>query len=144
VIKRKMPKWHVKRAHHADWPQPQRPASYTATHNDAVQVLGGKNIRVLRSTLEEAYNAGVQVTQDYSATTDLRIRDNWIDGGFCSINLAHKKLASMSGITVTGNRFGRSQRFVDCAIISSQATILTHSGNVWDDSDEPVRISNGG
>ncbi|MDQ3423034.1 MAG: hypothetical protein M3510_06530, partial [Actinomycetota bacterium] len=30
VIKRKMPKWHVKRAHHADWPQPQRPASYTA------------------------------------------------------------------------------------------------------------------
>jgi len=30
VIKRKMPKWHVKRAHHATWPQPQRPAAYTA------------------------------------------------------------------------------------------------------------------
>ena len=27
VIKRKMPKWHVKRAHHASWPQPQRPAT---------------------------------------------------------------------------------------------------------------------
>ena len=25
LIKRKMPKWHVKRARHADWPQPSRP-----------------------------------------------------------------------------------------------------------------------
>ena len=25
VIKRKMPKWHVKRVHHATWPQPQHP-----------------------------------------------------------------------------------------------------------------------
>ena len=30
VIKRKMPRWHVKRAHHTDWPQPQQPATYTA------------------------------------------------------------------------------------------------------------------
>ncbi len=29
VIKRKMPKWHVKRAHHADWPQPEHPPDYT-------------------------------------------------------------------------------------------------------------------
>ena len=28
VIKRKMPKWHVKRAHHAAWPQPQHPPDY--------------------------------------------------------------------------------------------------------------------
>jgi len=29
VIKRKMPKWQVKRAHHADWPQPLYPPRYT-------------------------------------------------------------------------------------------------------------------
>src|SRR6188472_3602216 len=28
VIKRKMPKWQVKRAHHADWPQPDDHPSY--------------------------------------------------------------------------------------------------------------------
>lgn len=28
VIKRKYVKWHVKRAHHATWPQPTRDASY--------------------------------------------------------------------------------------------------------------------
>ena len=116
----------------------------TPTHNDAVQVLGGKNIRVLRSTLQEAHNAGVQVTQDYRATTDLVIAGNWIDGGGCSVNLAHKKLTSMTGITVTNNRFGRNQRLSDCAIISSSGTTLTHSGNVWNDNNTAVRISNGG
>jgi hypothetical protein len=29
VIKRKMPKWHVKRAHHADHPQPKHDPNYT-------------------------------------------------------------------------------------------------------------------
>jgi len=29
LIKRKMPKWHVKRAHHADWPQPAGPPQAT-------------------------------------------------------------------------------------------------------------------
>jgi hypothetical protein len=28
VIKRNMPKWHVKRAHHAAWPRPQHPPDY--------------------------------------------------------------------------------------------------------------------
>ena len=28
VIKRKMPKWHVKRRQHADWPRPQHPPEY--------------------------------------------------------------------------------------------------------------------
>jgi len=116
----------------------------TPTHNDAVQVLGGRNIRILNSTLEQADNAGIQVTQDFSATTDLEIRGNWIDGGGCSINLAHKKLSSMSGITVTGNRFGRNQRLDDCAIIATQSTRLTHSGNVWEDNGSAVRIRNGG
>ena len=30
VIKRTMPRWHVKRAHHTDWHQPQQPGTYTA------------------------------------------------------------------------------------------------------------------
>jgi hypothetical protein len=29
VIKRKMPKWHVKRAAHAYWPQPEHPPNPT-------------------------------------------------------------------------------------------------------------------
>ncbi len=33
VIKRKMPKWHVKRAHHTHWPQPQHPPQYAVETN---------------------------------------------------------------------------------------------------------------
>ena len=29
LIKRKMPKWHVKRTRHRDWPQPTRPSTPT-------------------------------------------------------------------------------------------------------------------
>jgi len=114
------------------------------THNDVVQVLGGRNIRILGNSLSGGYASGVQVTQDYSATTDLVIQDNWIDGGMCSININHKKLTGMSGITVTDNRFGRSQRMAGCAIIATKATGLTHSGNVWESDGSAVRISNGG
>ncbi len=116
----------------------------TPTHNDGVQVLGGKNIRIIGNTITGGHNAGLQVTQDYSATTDLQFNRNWVDGGGCSVNLAHKKLASMTGITVTQNRFGRNTRIADCAIISSAATVLSASGNVWDDNGQPVRIRNGG
>jgi len=33
VIKRKMSKWHVKRAHHATWPHPQHPPDYRVMPN---------------------------------------------------------------------------------------------------------------
>ncbi len=32
VVKRKMPKWHGKRALHADWPQPKHQSGYTVLH----------------------------------------------------------------------------------------------------------------
>ena len=32
VIKRTMPRWHVKRAHHTDWPKPEQPAIYPPNH----------------------------------------------------------------------------------------------------------------
>jgi len=32
VIKRKYVKWHVKRAHHANWPQPTQPPHYHPIH----------------------------------------------------------------------------------------------------------------
>ena len=115
-----------------------------ASHNDAVQILGGRNISVVDSTLQQADNAGVQVTQDYRATSELRITGNYIDGGGCSVNLNHKKLSSMASITVSNNRFGTSQRNKGCALITTSATRLTADGNVWDATGQPIRLSNGG
>ena len=114
------------------------------THNDGVQVLGGKNIVILGNTITGANNAALQVTQDYSATSGLYFEKNWADGGGCTVNLAHKKLASMTGMTVNGNRFGRATRIVDCSVLSSKMTTLVANGNVWADNGQPVRIRRNG
>ncbi len=114
------------------------------THNDGVQVLGGRNIRILGNTITGARNAALMVTQDYSATTDLVFSGNFADDGWCSVNLNNKPLPRMGGITVTGNRFGGHDTFTNCAIIATHATALTATGNVWDATGRPVVIRNGG
>jgi hypothetical protein len=109
------------------------------THNDGVQVLGGRNIRIVGNTITGARNAGIQVTQGTGPTTDLEITRNWLDGGGCTVNLSHvDKAASMSGITVTGNRFGRHSTFAGCAIVATGATSVAATGNVWEDDGTSV------
>ncbi|CAA9341127.1 MAG: CBM57 [uncultured Frankineae bacterium] len=114
------------------------------SHNDGVQVLGGRNLRIRDNTITGARNAALQVTQDFSATTDLRFTGNYVDGGGCSVNLAHKRLSRMSGITVSANRFGRDTRVQGCAIVATRGTELTARDNVWDDSGKAVRVHDGG
>lgn len=113
------------------------------SHNDAVQVHGGSNIRIVGSRLEEANNAAVMMTQDYSRTYDVTIAKNWLNHGGCTINIADKGKTGMTGITASGNRFGRDTRNVDCAIIRSSLVQLNATGNVWDDTGAAVRIRNG-
>ena len=114
------------------------------THNDGVQVLGGHNLRIRNNTITGAHNAALQVTQDFSATTDLQFTGNYVDGGGCTVNMAHKKLTYMNGITVSGNRFGRNTRYYDCAIIATRGTTYTATNNVWDATGTAVRLRDGG
>ena len=114
------------------------------SHNDGVQVLGGRNIRIRNNTITGARNAALQVTQDFSATTDVQFTGNYADGGGCTVNLAHDDRSSMSGITVRDNRFGRNTRYDNCAIVATRKTSLTASNNVWDDTGAAVRIRDGG
>ncbi len=114
------------------------------THNDGVQVLGGRRIALLGNRIEDADNAALMVTQDYSATTELVFDANWAHGGGCTVNLAHKKLASMRGITVTRNRFGHDTRVPDCPVLASKMTTMLAAGNVYNDSGLPARIRNNG
>jgi len=113
------------------------------THNDAVQVHGGNNISMVGNRMEEANNAAIQMTQDYSRTHDVSIVGNWMNGGGCTVNIADKGKTGMTAITATGNRFGRNTRNADCAIIRGSLVQLSATGNVWDDNGTPVRIRNG-
>ena len=113
------------------------------THNDGVQVLIGNNIVIQGNRIEGNDNSGMQVTQDRGTVTGLTFVNNWADGGGCTVNLAHKPLPTMGGITVSGNHFYRHTRVANCAIVSGPATSLAATGNTWVDNGQPVAITRG-
>lgn len=112
------------------------------THNDDVQTFGGNvNITLNHNTMSPGNgNSAYQVTQDEGqVATNLRVENNWLDGGGCTLNFSHKGGPTpMTGIYVTGNRFGRDSRY-NCPILLSTKTVLSaNSGNVWDDTGTPI------
>ena len=104
------------------------------THNDAIQILSGTTIHIVGNQLVAAknQNAAIQVTQDFGAVGDLHIESNWADGGGCTFNIAHKVLASLTGVTIINNHLGRNTGFANCGILISTQTTTTESGNVYD------------
>lgn len=113
------------------------------THNDCVQTYeGNRNILIRHNTMDAGAkgNAAYQVTQDFGhVATDLHIENNFLDGGGCSLNFAHKGGPTpMTGIYVVNNRFGRHS-FYQCPIlVSTQTQLSQNSGNVWDDTGKPI------
>jgi len=113
------------------------------THNDAVQTYeGNRNITLRHNAMNPGRNgnAAYQVTQDLGhVATNLRIEDNWLDGGGCTLNFSHKGGPTpMTGIYVTNNRFGRSSTFNCPILVSTKTTLTANSGNVWDDTGKPI------
>jgi hypothetical protein len=113
------------------------------THNDSVQTYEGNQHITLRHNALDAGregNAAYQVTQDGGdVATDLRIDGNWLDGGGCTLNFAHKGGPTpMTGIYVTNNRFGRNSYYNCPILLSTQTELSQNSGNVWDDTGLPI------
>lgn len=110
------------------------------THNDAIQILAGKNITIIGNSLEPSkdQNASIQITEDFGAVSGITIDSNWADGGGCSFNFSHKGAASLM-VTTRNNRFGRNS-FFDCPILKSTKTTLDTKGDVWDDDGTPVPV----
>jgi len=116
------------------------------THNDAIQIMSGTNIRITGNYLQatSSNNAAIQVTQDTGSTSGLTISGNWADGGGCTFNFSGHgpggKLLSMGGISVTGNRFGHATKFAGCAILTDLQTTISQSGNVFGDTGKPIVV----
>ena len=106
-----------------------------ATHNDALQILGGDRISVVGNTLlgSRDLNAAVQVTQDFAPVTRLELLKNWIDGGGCSVNINHKKLTELRDVVLRENVLGRNTRYGNCGVILTTQTFPTLLGNTYTD-----------
>ncbi|TXK35473.1 hypothetical protein [Nonomuraea sp. C10] len=109
------------------------------THNDGVQAFADQTgVTLEHNTIDLSTtrdpNAAVQSSAD-----DLRVEDNYLDGGACVVNIDHTPLGRpLRGQHVTGNRFGRASAY-DCPILLSTASELADGGgNVWHDTGGPI------
>jgi len=103
----------------------------TPTHDDTIQIQAGSGILIEGNRLEDAHNAGVMISQDASRSTlsNIVIRDNYLQGGACTINIA----ATPKTIRpqVTANVFGPQRIYATCAITAPTSNAPSLSGNIW-------------
>ena len=111
------------------------------SHDDGVQILGGSRITLTGNSITGAYNAAVQITQDYDHARAIRITGNWLGYGGCTVNVAQKDRGPITGLTITNNQFDRDSRVTNCAITHDSTTNPTISSNTWTGTAKPVGLS---
>ncbi|WP_460602735.1 hypothetical protein [Jatrophihabitans fulvus] len=109
------------------------------SHNDAIQILGGKNISIHRNTLRDGSNAALQVTQTKGPVTNLTFTRNWTGGGACTVNLQDAPLTSMTGITLDSNLFSRTSKY-NCAVIAFDGVSFNNLNNKWLDAPGAITV----
>ena len=111
----------------------------TPSHSDSLQIEAGKNITVVGNRMEHAHNAAIQITQNTSKAQlgDLRITDNYLDNGGCTVNIARTP-APISNFVVANNEFGPDRGFGWCGIIAPSMNTPQQSGNVWEANGKSV------
>ncbi|WP_188078940.1 DUF4214 domain-containing protein [Actinotalea subterranea] len=108
---------------------------YTPTHDDNVQIQVGSNITIRNTTMADAHNAGVQITQDRGTVSNVVFSSNRADGGACTINVAEKAYGPIGGMVISNNTFGLNTRVARCAILMPATTtaLSTVASNIYVD-----------
>lgn len=108
------------------------------THNDNVQIEGGDNVLIQHSVLETSSNTAIMITQNFARSRGIRVIDNWLSDGDCTVNIAEKGKGPIDS-TFSGNRF-RPGTVANCAIVAKDTSAPAMSGNVWDGTTDPVQL----
>jgi hypothetical protein len=98
-------------------------------------VFEGSNIALVGSNVHGPglFGAAVFVQQLSGPVSDVRVENNWLDGGGCILSFSHLNEGALTGAVARNNRFGTTTTY-ECAILKSTQTQLTTSGNVWDET----------
>lgn len=121
-------------------PDPRRYDGWT--HDDSIQIEGGRNILIQNNTLTGAYNAAIQVTQNVARTREVTVNANWISEGWCSINLSEKGKGPIELFTVQNNKFGASRNY-HCGVIAPTTSPITMTNNIYLDNGAQVTVTRG-
>jgi len=111
------------------------------SHDDAIQIEGGSSLNIVGNSISGGKNAAIQAAQNLSALSKMQVKSNYINGGICAVNIAKKSRPYMTGMVVSGNRFGRTLVYPKCPMIY----VPTHSdlrptSNVWDDTGKAIPL----
>lgn len=109
------------------------------SHNDGVQVLSGRNVRIYGSTIQGGGNAALQVTQGHGRVSDFSFNGNWVGGGACTLNIAVSPMPSMDRVTLDGNHFYRTSKY-KCPMIIDTTVSYSATGNKYIDNSAPAPV----
>jgi hypothetical protein len=117
-------------------------------HTDGIQVhTGGSNIVIRNNHINlpgswynqpgwGSLNSCIVFQSDWGAIRDSSIENNWLYGGGYTVRLEEKGGYEITGITVTGNRFGRDYHYAPRGTLGSPG--FTWTNNVYDDNDQVI------
>ncbi|MFA7265137.1 MAG: hypothetical protein WC054_02395 [Candidatus Nanopelagicales bacterium] len=112
------------------------------THNDCIQIEGGKGVRVTNSDLSGASNAAIMVTQNAGPVGDLIVMGTHLAGGSYAINFGSKG-DPKKNLLIAHNVFGFSKDGQRRAIIrNAAASPIIEYANTYDDGT-PITVKNG-
>ena len=105
------------------------------THDDGIQLEGGSNVLIENNKIAGFHNAAIQVTQNYSATNGVTIRNNQFSDGACQINVTDRGAggagAPIHSFALTSNRFGPGKYGTTCPMRLPKTSTFSVSGNSW-------------
>jgi hypothetical protein len=109
------------------------------SHDDGVQITGGKNITITGNNIEGAYNSAIMVGQG-TAVGNVNIAGNWLKGGACAVNVTQNGTGGpIVGMKISSNRFGPGRYGTTCPMRLPKTSPITLTGNVWDSNSQVAK-----
>jgi hypothetical protein len=101
------------------------------THDDGIQVTGGKNIVITGNSIDGAHNAALMVGQG-KTVANVTVSGNYLGGGGCTINVTQSGVGTpIQGMVIKNNQFGTGRYGTSCPMRLPSASPISLSANVW-------------
>lgn len=123
------------------------PVQRDGSHDDALQIEGGARTDVIGNSLSGGRNSAIQVTQNYARVNGLVIDQNYLGGGYITLNTSEKAKGAYRGFRATDNHFAGDQLNpygVQAAVTRSTRASGFLNGNRVGFTDTIIRVVDAG
>ncbi len=109
------------------------------SHNDGIQIVGGKNIIIRRNRIDGTLStSALLITQTSNDVSNLTIIGNMLGAAPAAINVSDKPtLVAIANLAVIDNVFVKGKGYAGLVTAATRA-VTTWSGNVWTTGVTPL------